>query len=256
MVRSLIMSRRDLDFLLYEWLDVEELTKRAAFAEHSRETFDAVLDLAEQIATEHFAPHNKKGDANEPRFRRQGRADRRRWRKALTAFAEAGLLAGVDGRGARRHAAAARRRARPVLAWFQAANVGTSAYPFLTDGQRQPAARARQPRADRAPTSAPMLEGRFFGTMACRSRRPARRWPTSPPAPSRQDDGTYRLIGTKMWISGGDHELTENIVHLVLAKIPGGAARASRASRCSSCRSSWSTTTARSASATTSCWPA
>jgi alkylation response protein AidB-like acyl-CoA dehydrogenase len=37
-----------------------------------------------------------------------------------------------------------------------------------------------------------------------------------------QPDGTYRLFGQKMWISGGDHELTENIVHLVLAKIPGG----------------------------------
>jgi alkylation response protein AidB-like acyl-CoA dehydrogenase len=36
-----------------------------------------------------------------------------------------------------------------------------------------------------------------------------------------QDDGTYRLFGTKMWISGGDHELTENIVHLVLARMPG-----------------------------------
>ena len=59
---SLILSRRDLDFLLHEWLDVEALTKRPRFAEHSRETFDAVLDLAEQIATEHFAPHNRKAD--------------------------------------------------------------------------------------------------------------------------------------------------------------------------------------------------
>ena len=54
------MSRRDLDFLLHEWLDVEELTSRARFAEHSRETFDAVLDLSEEIATEHFAPHQRK----------------------------------------------------------------------------------------------------------------------------------------------------------------------------------------------------
>jgi len=47
---SLLLSRRDLEFLLYEWLDVELLTKRERFAEHSRETFDAVLDLSEQIA--------------------------------------------------------------------------------------------------------------------------------------------------------------------------------------------------------------
>src|SRR3712207_2889643 len=65
---SLILSRRDLDFLLHEWLDVESLTKRPRYTEHSRETFDAVLDLAEQIATEHFAPHNRKADENEPRM--------------------------------------------------------------------------------------------------------------------------------------------------------------------------------------------
>ena len=65
---SLILSRRDLDFLLHEWLDVEALTKRPRYAEHSRETFDAVLDLAEQIATEHFAPHNRKADENEPQL--------------------------------------------------------------------------------------------------------------------------------------------------------------------------------------------
>ncbi|CAA9403864.1 MAG: 3-methylmercaptopropionyl-CoA dehydrogenase (DmdC) [uncultured Pseudonocardia sp.] len=50
----MLLSRRDLEFLLYEWLDVELLTKRERYAEHSRETFDAVLDLAEQVATEHL----------------------------------------------------------------------------------------------------------------------------------------------------------------------------------------------------------
>src|SRR3954463_4150335 len=65
---SLLLSRRDLDFLLYEWLDVELLTKRPRYAEHSRETFDSVLDLSEQMATKHFRPHNKKSDANEPTF--------------------------------------------------------------------------------------------------------------------------------------------------------------------------------------------
>ncbi len=69
-MRSILMSRRDLEFLLYEWLDVEPLTARPRFAEHSRETFDAVLDLCEQVATDHFAPHNKLGDAQEPTWRR------------------------------------------------------------------------------------------------------------------------------------------------------------------------------------------
>ena len=66
--RSSLLSRRDLDFLLYEWLGVDELTKRERFAEHSRETFDGVLDLCEELAERYFAPHNKKSDANEPSF--------------------------------------------------------------------------------------------------------------------------------------------------------------------------------------------
>ena len=87
---SLILSRRDLDFLLHEWLDVESLTKRPRFTEHSRETFDAVLDLAERIASEHFAPHNRKADENEPRFV-DGRVEMiPEVAKALKVFADAG----------------------------------------------------------------------------------------------------------------------------------------------------------------------
>src|SRR5262245_38502256 len=67
-VTSKILSRRDLEFLLYEWLDVEALTERARYADHSRETFDAALDTCEKIATEKFAPHNRESDLHEPTF--------------------------------------------------------------------------------------------------------------------------------------------------------------------------------------------
>ena len=65
---SKILSRRDLDFLLYEWLDVEALTARERFADHSRETFDAFLDVSAQIAERDFAPHNRRSDLEEPTF--------------------------------------------------------------------------------------------------------------------------------------------------------------------------------------------
>jgi hypothetical protein len=48
---STLLSRRDLDFLLFEWLAVENLTTRKRFSEHSRETFDGLLDLCEELAT-------------------------------------------------------------------------------------------------------------------------------------------------------------------------------------------------------------
>ena len=67
-MQSKLISRRDLDFLLYEWLDVESLTTRPRYADHSRETFNAAMDTCEQIATDLFAPHNKKSDQHEPHF--------------------------------------------------------------------------------------------------------------------------------------------------------------------------------------------
>jgi butyryl-CoA dehydrogenase len=69
-----------------------------------------------------------------------------------------------------------------------------------------------------------MLAGRWFGTMALSEPQAGSSLADITTRAQPQDDGTYRLSGNKMWISAGDHELTENIVHLVLAKIPGGPA--------------------------------
>src|SRR5882757_11465879 len=91
-MKSNLLSRRDLDFLMYEWLHVDELTKRQRFADHSRETFDGVLDLCEQLATRYFAPHNKKSDANEPTFDGTRVTVIPEVKEALDAFAQADLL--------------------------------------------------------------------------------------------------------------------------------------------------------------------
>jgi butyryl-CoA dehydrogenase len=217
---SLILSRRDLDFLLHEWLDVEGLVKRPRYAEHSRETFDAVLDLAEQIATDHFAPHNRKADENEPRMV-DGRVEMiPEVQRALEVFAEAGLMAGEfdEEYGGMQlpHVVG-----QAVFAWFKAANVGTSAYPFLTMGNaRLLLAHGSQEQIDTYVR--PEVEGRWFGTMALSEPQAGSSLADITTRAVPQDDGSYRLTGNKMWISGGDHELTENIVHLVLAKIPGG----------------------------------
>ncbi len=217
------LSRRDVDFLLYEWLDVVALTKRDHFAEHSRDTFDAVLDLSEDIATKCFAPHNKKGDQNEPSVGADGNVvliDE--IKDALDTFSEAGLIAGPFDE------AIGGMQLPMVLAqaahtFFRAANPSTFSYAFLTVGNAN--LLAEYGTEEQIDTWVrPMLEGRYFGTM-CLSEPDAGSSLadiTTKAVPSA--DGTYRVTGTKMWITGGDHELTENIVHLVLAKVPGGAA--------------------------------
>jgi alkylation response protein AidB-like acyl-CoA dehydrogenase len=219
-VSSTLLSRRDLDFLLYEWLDVPRLTERPRYAEHSRETFDDVLDLSERVAREHFATHNKAADAAEPTFDGRRVHTIPQVKAALDVFAETGLLAAsmdeaVGGMQLPHVVSAA------CFAWFQAANVGTAAYPFLTLGNAN--LLLAHGSAEQIDTWVrPMVDGRFFGTMCLSEPQAGSSLADITTRAEPQDDGTYRLFGTKMWISGGDHELAGNIVHLVLARIPGG----------------------------------
>jgi butyryl-CoA dehydrogenase len=215
------LSRRDVDFLLYEWLDVVELTKRDHFAEHSRDTFDAVLDLSADIATKCFAPHNKKGDQSHPAIGSDGKVvliDE--IKDALDTFSGAGLLAGPfdEAVGGMQLPTVV---AQASMAFFRAANPSTTSYAFLTMGNAN--LLVEYGTEEQIDTWVrPMLEGRYFGTM-CLSEPDAGSSLadiTTKAIPAA--DGTYRITGTKMWITGGDHELTENIVHLVLAKAPGG----------------------------------
>ncbi|MET8366486.1 acyl-CoA dehydrogenase [Micromonospora sp. NPDC005194] len=217
---STLLSRRDLDFLLHDWLRVSQLAERPRYAEHSRETFDDALDLAERVATEQFASHNRAADLAEPTFDGQRVRLIPQVRAALDSFAETGLLtAGLDasigGLQLPQAVAAA------CFAWFQAANVATSAYPMLTLGNAK--LLLAHGSAEQVDTYVrPMLEGRFFGTMCLSEPHAGSSLADITTRAEPQPDGTYRLFGTKMWISGGDHELAENIVHLVLARIPGG----------------------------------
>lgn len=219
---SLLLSRRDLDFLLHDWLDVAALTSRPRFADHDRGTFDGVLDLSEAIATAKFAPHNKKNDAQEPRFDGERVHIIPEVAQALKVFAEAGLTgAAMDyeiGGQQLPHTVA-----NACFAWFQAANVGTSAYPFLTIGNAN-LLQAHGTEEQIETYVRPMVEGRFFGTMCLSEPQAGSSLADITTRAVPQTDGTYRVTGTKMWISGGDHDLSENIVHLVLAKIPGGPA--------------------------------
>src|SRR5690554_284181 len=63
-----LIDRRDLAFQLYEVMDTEALTQRERFSEHSKDTFDAVIETADKMAKEKFANHNSAADKDEPRF--------------------------------------------------------------------------------------------------------------------------------------------------------------------------------------------
>src|SRR6201990_1109330 len=219
-MKSTLLSRRDLDFLLYEWLRVDELTKRERFAEHSRETFDGVLDLCEQLAGRYFAQHNKTSDANEPTFDGEKVTIIPEVKEAWDAFVQADLIPmSMDQQlgGAQLPVTVA----QAGFAWFSAANVSTTGYLMLTMANANLLARFGSPELIDAFLQ-PMLTGRFSGTMALSETQAGSSLADILTRAEPQDDGTYRLFGSKMWISGAEHELTDNIVNLVLAKIPGG----------------------------------
>lgn len=214
---SKVLSSRDLEFLLYEWLNVEELISRPRFAEHSRETFDAVLDLSEQIAERDFASHNRKSDLEEPQFDGVRVHIIPEVGTALDTFSNSGLLAGAmdEEIGGVQLPNVVH---RACFAWFQAANIATAGYPMLTMANANLViAHGTQEQVDTYVR--PMIEGRFFGTMCLSEPQAGSSLTDVTTRAVPADDGTYRLQGNKMWISGGDHELSENIVHLVLARV-------------------------------------
>jgi butyryl-CoA dehydrogenase len=220
-VTSNILSKRDLEFMLYEWLNVDALVERARFSAHSRDTFEAVLELAEDLAEGSFASHNALSDQHEPEF--EGGRVRLipEIATALRAFADSGMLAGsmdeeVGGVQLPQVVQSA------AFAWFQAANVATAAYPMLTMANANLLLSYGTPEQIQT-FVLPMLDGRFFGTMCLSEPQAGSSLADISTRAVRGDGDAYRLFGNKMWISGGDHEMSENIVHLVLARSPQGA---------------------------------
>jgi butyryl-CoA dehydrogenase len=218
--------RQTLDFLLDDWLRVGSLTSRARFAEHSPETFTQVLDMCERLAREKFAPFNRLSDTEEPRFDGERVHLPAATHEAALAYAQSGMLAAsqpYDVGGMQ----------LPCViemagnAFFSKASIGLGAYSMLTSGNAN-LLMAHGSETQKAVFAANELAGRWFGTM-CLS-EPQAGSSLSDVATRATPDGEgfesdplgprFRLRGNKMWISAGEHEITENIVHLVLAKIP------------------------------------
>lgn len=218
--------RATLEFLIYDWLQAESLTSRAHYADHSRETFDAVLDTCERIAREKYAPFNRTVDTQEPTFDGEKVIQPACTGEARKAYADSGMLSAAQpyDKGGMQLPYVVEAAANSFFA-CASISIGSN---LLTVGNANllrvhGTPMQQQVFADNA------FNGRWAGTMALSE--PQAGSSLSDIATRAEPDGAdfeadplgarYRLKGNKMWISSGDHELTENIVHLVLAKIPG-----------------------------------
>ena len=216
----MLINPKDLEFLLYDVFDAQGLTSYPPYQDHDKTTFDSVIATAKRVAEDYFAPHNAKADEHEPQFDGKQVTTIPEVKQAWKHFAEAGLLNA-------RHSYEDGGMQLPALIYsacsglFTAANPGTTGYPFLTSAAAN-LIHAFGGDEQKQRFLPGMFNGRFAGTMAL----------TEPDVGSSlgdlttkaipQSDGTYHIKGQKMYISGGDQDITENIVHLVLARVEGG----------------------------------
>lgn len=217
--------RTTVDFLLHDWLKVSELNQRERFADHSRETFDAVLDTCERIARDKFAPFNRTVDVQEPVFDGEKVILPDCTQDARNAYAASGMLSAaqdydIGGMQLPYTIEAA------ANAFFACGSVSIGAG-MLTVGNAN-LLMAHGTELQKKVFALNEFSGRFTGTM-CLSEPQAGSSLSDIATRATPDGGDfdadplgprYRLKGNKMWISTGDHEISENIVHLVLAKIP------------------------------------
>jgi len=219
--------RATIDFLLNDWLQIEALLARPRFAEHSRETFNEVINTCERIARDKVAPFNRLVDVEEPRLENGRVVIPQPSVDAARAYVESGMLAAAQDYsiGGMQLPCTVQMAAN---SFYAKAGVGVGGGMMLTSANAN-LLLAHGTERQKAVFAHNEFSGRWFGTM-CLS-EPQAGSSLSDVTTRAEPDGAdhaadalgarYRLRGNKMWISNGDHEITENIVHLVLAKIPG-----------------------------------
>lgn len=209
----------DLAFALWRVLGAEDLTRYPRFAEHDRGSFEQVIDTARRMAEEKFRPHAARSDVNEPRIENGRVVLIPEIGEALAAFAGAGFLAAHHdaGLGGLQLPWTIQQAA---FAHFKAANTPTIAYAFLTIAAAN-LIHAHGSDEQRRLWMVPMLDGRFFGTMALSEPHAGSSLSDVRTAARPLGGDRYAIRGSKMWTSGGEHELARNIVHMTLARIEG-----------------------------------
>ena len=220
--------RATLDFLLNDWLRAGELCARPRFADHSVETFAAVLDTAEKIAKTKYAPFNRLVDTKEPRTETDADGALRvvlpqATHDAWAAYSGSGMLSAAQDYdiGGMQLPYTVEASANAI---FSMASVSIS-WAMLTTGNAN-LLMAHGTEMQKQVFAANEFAGRWMGTMCLSEPQAGSSLSDVATRAVLEDEADalgprYRLTGNKMWISGGEHEITENIVHLVLAKIPG-----------------------------------
>jgi len=216
-----MLNERDLEFMMYELFDSEGMTRRPRYEDHSRETFSAAMATAKTVAEKYILPIRQKVDTHEPTFDGERVHMIPEIKPALDAVIAAGLAApssDFEDGGMQLPLVVT----SCATAYLSAAASTTLGYLSLTNANCN-LIEAHGTAEQIQRWVKPMREGRFTGTMAMTEPSAGSGLADLTTNATPADDGTYRIRGNKIFISGGDHEMNENIVHLVLARVKGAS---------------------------------
>jgi alkylation response protein AidB-like acyl-CoA dehydrogenase len=219
---QLIADRRDIDFVLHEQLKVDELCRHDRFAEFNRKAVDLIITEARNLALKEILPTRQEGDRQGARFEAGRVFVPESFHKVWKAFKEGEWLAMTEdpiwgGQGMPRAVALA------AADYLNGANFAFMMYSGLTHGAGKLVEQFGTEKQKKLFLKK-MYSGQWTGTMLL----------TEPEAGSdvgalmtsavKHPDGTYSITGNKIFISSGEHDLAENIIHPVLARIEGAPA--------------------------------
>ncbi len=217
-----VVDLRDIKFVLFEQLKTDEqLAKVPRYKDFDRDMYDAVLDMAAELAVNTVAPVNKVGDRQGTRLDAEGNITTPDcFKPAYKAIAEAGLIAASmdpehGGQGIPHVIDIATHE------MLSGAATAFNMYPGLTRAAANLLTWPETPEWIRTTAVPRMLGGEWAGTMCLTEAgagtavgdNRAKAQPTG-------EAGVFHLTGEKVFISGGDNDLTSNLIHLVLARLP------------------------------------
>lgn len=208
----------DIRFVLHELAGLKDILALPGFEDISVDLVDAVLQENARFAEQAIAPLNRVGDTSHPVWADGHVTTSPGFRKAFKDFADAGWQglnhsAELGGQGLPKLVAA------PASENINAASLAFALCPLLTDGVIEALVEVGTPE-QQALFVPPMLEGRWTGTMNLTEPQAGSDLAQVATRAVPQDDGTYRLSGQKIFITYGEHDMADNIVHLVLARTP------------------------------------
>ena len=213
-----LISMRDFEFLLYDVLNVEQLCDSPNFGMHDRAVFDAILQSAKKLAEEKFENHAAALDKDPPELDNGEVRMLPAVQEAVNAFVENGFCAGpFDEKWGGLNLPLSICNAYYML--FYAANISTSTYVGLTSASAH-LLEAHGDEALKQRYLPKLVSGEHFGTMCLSEPHAGSSLAKLRTTATPMGGERYNIQGNKMWITGGDHELTDNIIHFVLARLP------------------------------------